>query len=688
MRRRGTRCHTMLLALASLLFLTLPQLAARGSGQTTPATVHIGQPLREGWNELSDVTPSARTLAASHDAASGTITLNAVVNPNGNDTTVRFEYGATTAYGTVVDGPALRGISDQRVSASIRVRNGQPIHYRVVATTGAVTSYGIDVLDAPGLAARCPGAPPAPIDQTSKIEIVATCSDDLQYASFNLTNRNDFAVDVDYFSGGLYGSISLQPLITQKLAVYRYSVTTFVYNSTIWEQIATNDQSCNEAPNPRTNIFVYREGYLPYQGDQIYQFQNNNTVDTAIAVNAGVNQYYFTLPAYSVQELLFENTGLEVLYNSTTFLVVSPTEVVWPGAYDVTTTPVCSTSDKSTIDLQNNIQDERFIRLEGNTTLGETIDHTYALSACQTIRVEVEKIAWDVWHGYLVGYLTPSATPCEEAPTITSADATTFAVGSSGSFTVTATGTPAPSLSMTGTLPSGVTFDTATGVLSGTPIAGTGGVYSLAFTASNGVSPNAAQPFTLTVNQAPAITSANAASFTVGRSGSFTVTATGYPAPTLSESGALPSGVAFNPTTRVLSGTPAAGTGGSRQLSFTAANGVSPNAVQSFALTVLPTAQTSLTLVCSNNPAPSGKPVRFTARVSFYSRALGIPTGTVQFKVGTAILGTPVPLVSAQASSQSVTLPASGSPYKVTATYSGDGNFATSTATVQQTILP
>ena len=86
---------------------------------------------------------------------------------------------------------------------------------------------------------------------------------------------------------------------------------------------------------------------------------------------------------------------------------------------------------------------------------------------------------------------------------------------------------------------------------------------------------------------APLITSPNSTTFTVGAPGTFTVTATGSPTPTLSESGALPSGVTFNSSTGVLSGTPAAGSSGSYSLSFTASNGVSPSATQSFTLTVL-----------------------------------------------------------------------------------------------------
>ena len=105
------------------------------------------------------------------------------------------------------------------------------------------------------------------------------------------------------------------------------------------------------------------------------------------------------------------------------------------------------------------------------------------------------------------------------APAITSANSTTFVVGTVGNFGVTKTGTPAPSLSESGALPNGVTFNGATGALSGTPAALTGGIYPFTFTASNGVAPIATQSFTLTVNEAPNITSANNTNFTVGTPG-------------------------------------------------------------------------------------------------------------------------------------------------------------------------
>ncbi|MGA7918603.1 MAG: putative Ig domain-containing protein [Candidatus Acidiferrales bacterium] len=182
---------------------------------------------------------------------------------------------------------------------------------------------------------------------------------------------------------------------------------------------------------------------------------------------------------------------------------------------------------------------------------------------------------------------TLTVSQANQAPMITSPASTTFTVGTTGTFTVTATGSPKPTLSRSGTLPMGVMFNASTGVLSGIPAAGTGGIYAITFTASNGVGSSAAQSFTLTIDQAPAINNAASTTFTVGTAGSFTVTATGFPKPALSEAGTLPSGVTFNPATGVLSGTPSVGTAAIYPLVFTASNSVGSNAVQNFTLTVI-----------------------------------------------------------------------------------------------------
>ncbi len=86
-----------------------------------------------------------------------------------------------------------------------------------------------------------------------------------------------------------------------------------------------------------------------------------------------------------------------------------------------------------------------------------------------------------------------------EAPTITSANNATFTVGTSGTFTVTATSYPAASITESGALPSGITYvnnNNGTGTLSGK--ATVSGIYPIIFTAQNGVGAAATQSFTLT----------------------------------------------------------------------------------------------------------------------------------------------------------------------------------------------
>jgi hypothetical protein len=179
-----------------------------------------------------------------------------------------------------------------------------------------------------------------------------------------------------------------------------------------------------------------------------------------------------------------------------------------------------------------------------------------------------------------------------QAASITSAPVATFAVGQAGSFTVTSAGSPTDQLTESGALPSGITFadnGDGTATLSGTPAAGTAGAYRLAFTAHNGVALDAAQDFILFVNQGPVITSANHVTLPAGQAGSFTVTTAGSPAASLTESGALPSGVSFMDNgdgTATLGGTPAAGSDGSYTLTLTAHNGIGSDATQTLTLTV------------------------------------------------------------------------------------------------------
>jgi Putative Ig domain len=131
--------------------------------------------------------------------------------------------------------------------------------------------------------------------------------------------------------------------------------------------------------------------------------------------------------------------------------------------------------------------------------------------------------------------------------TITSAASATFTVGTSSTFTVRATGSPAPTFTVTGTLPAGVTFVSGAGgtaTLSGNPSAGTGGTYPLTIKATN-AGGSVTQSFTLTVRQRPAFTSSASFSAAAGANVNFVITTTGFPAATVTRSGSLPTGLVW-----------------------------------------------------------------------------------------------------------------------------------------------
>ncbi len=175
-------------------------------------------------------------------------------------------------------------------------------------------------------------------------------------------------------------------------------------------------------------------------------------------------------------------------------------------------------------------------------------------------------------------------------PQFTSDDNTKFIVNQFNSFDVTTTTDTPETIDMFGSLPSGVNFvdnGDGTGTLSGNPDSGSGGIYSLTIQACNSGGCTD-QSFTLTVEEAPAITSADNITFTVGQFDSFQVTTTGSPPPTLNWQNSLPSGVSFvdnGDGTGTLSGMPDAGTFGDYSSTIEACNDVNC-ADQSFTLTI------------------------------------------------------------------------------------------------------
>jgi len=173
-------------------------------------------------------------------------------------------------------------------------------------------------------------------------------------------------------------------------------------------------------------------------------------------------------------------------------------------------------------------------------------------------------------------------------PQITSAASAAVRVFLPISFSVTATGTPAPAINVTGNLPAGMNFNSSQGLLFGNPAPGTVGRYPLVFTASNEFGQTETQAFELVVTGgavSPAITSTNAATFHIGLNGLFNITTTGDPAPRIQVSGTLPPGISSG--FRDIRGVAAAGSEGTYPLSITARNDYGETVTQPFTLYVV-----------------------------------------------------------------------------------------------------
>jgi parallel beta-helix repeat protein len=145
--------------------------------------------------------------------------------------------------------------------------------------------------------------------------------------------------------------------------------------------------------------------------------------------------------------------------------------------------------------------------------------------------------------------LTVNATP--PAPVVTSASSATGTVGVAFNYQITATNSPT-SFDAFG-LPAGLSVNTATGLISGTPT--TSATYSVTVSATN-AGGTGTKTLSVVINpvQAPVITSPATATGTVGVAFTYQITATN--SPTSFSANSLPAGLSVNRNTGLISGTP------------------------------------------------------------------------------------------------------------------------------------
>jgi hypothetical protein len=137
------------------------------------------------------------------------------------------------------------------------------------------------------------------------------------------------------------------------------------------------------------------------------------------------------------------------------------------------------------------------------------------------------------------------------APTISSALTASAVASTAFEYQIEASNNPTSYNAAN--LPTGLTIDTSTGLISGTPT--TGGVRNVTITASNDLGSDS-QTLVITVNTVPTITSTLSASSYTGSAFSYQITSTGTPAATSFGATGLPAGLNIDAATGIISGTP------------------------------------------------------------------------------------------------------------------------------------
>ena len=97
------------------------------------------------FTALSPTGPPVVITNPATNVTSSSATLKGTVDPHGLNTSVHFQYGTTTSYGSTTASQTKTGNTYQNVSANISGLSAhRTYHFRIVATNSAGTRYGAD----------------------------------------------------------------------------------------------------------------------------------------------------------------------------------------------------------------------------------------------------------------------------------------------------------------------------------------------------------------------------------------------------------------------------------------------------------------------------------------------------------------------------------------------------------------
>ena len=274
----------------------------------------------------------------------------------------------------------------------------------------------------------------------------------------------------------------------------------------------------------------------------------------------------------------------------------------------------------------------------------------------------------------------------------------TVAVGNASSLLITTSSLPAASVGVpysaaigasggvqpytfsitAGSPPPGLTLNSSTGLLSGTPTQAGTSNFSVQVQDSNLLTATTATAsFAMTVVVPLVITSTTFPADRVGIAYSQTLTASGGTPPytwSLSGTSVLPTGLSLSPQ-GVISGTPT--TAGTTNFTLQVTDSGSQATGGAFSITIEPLIASTGTLTLTPASIAIGQATVATVQITAPASSPA-PTGSVQFRSNGVSLGSPIPLANGTTSLTTGAFSATGS-FEITASYSGDSNYLTET---------
>lgn len=261
--------------------------------------------------------------------------------------------------------------------------------------------------------------------------------------------------------------------------------------------------------SPPQSVFAalgnYVSFYVSTNGTLLtYQWRKGGT-PIAGATSSGFNISSVTAQDFASYDVVVSNPGGSATSNPATLAPTVPVSITTqplnqatsPGG-GATFTIAATGAPTPTYRWQRQAAGaSTWVNLSNSNTFNGALTATLTI-ANATLAMNGDQFRCLAFNGSLEVASAAATLAVTNAPLFTSPTSATFYVGTSNSFVIKASGSPAPTFSAIG-VPSWAALDPVTGVLSGTPPGTAGAPFTLQLSAVNGTLPNASQLFTLYV---------------------------------------------------------------------------------------------------------------------------------------------------------------------------------------------